>query len=306
MRIRREVAVAMVFAAFGLTVRAQDGDRAPGAGQQQTFVYHAIDVTGASITNAQGINARGDVVGFYVQGGVTHGFLLSDGMIATIDYPGAAYTDARGINAGGDIVGAYRMLGEPPVNLHGYLRNQYGEFTPLDLPGHTNTIAQRITSTGLIVGCRHDEDTTSTMRGIAMNARDLGQFAEIDAFASMNNGATPDGEVVVGLFTEVETMRGRGYLLYGETLIPFDVPGSTFTAAWDVNARGDVVGVYRNTAGVHGFLWANLGFTAIDVPGAAATRAFGINSRGDIVGTHIDAAGRAHGFVATALGLGRD
>ena len=125
--------------------------------------YASIDVPGATFTSAQGINARGDIVGFYVQAGVTHGYVLSEGTITTIDYPGALYTDARGINAQGDVVGAYRMAGEPAVNFHGYLRNRHGEFSPVDFPGHTNTIPQRITSTGLILGCRHDNDLMTTM-----------------------------------------------------------------------------------------------------------------------------------------------
>ena len=36
-----------------------------------------IDVPGASATRAFGINARGDVIGTYVAGGVTHSFLAT-------------------------------------------------------------------------------------------------------------------------------------------------------------------------------------------------------------------------------------
>jgi uncharacterized membrane protein len=248
--------------------------------------------------NAMGINARGDIVGAYGDASGTHGYLLRDGAFTPIDYPGAVYTDARGINSRGEIVGGYRMLGEPGVNIHGYLRSKDGDFIPLDFPGHTNTIPQRIGRDGLVVGCRHDADTMATMRGVMINARDIGEFDEIDAFASMNNGATPDGSLIVGLYTDMDTNRGRGYLLYGETFIPFDVPGSTFTAAWDINPGRAVVGVYRDMTGFHGFLWDDLRFHAIDFPGATATRAFGINSRGDIVGNYADATGRLHGYVA--------
>jgi hypothetical protein len=38
----------------------------------------------------------------------------------------------------------------------------------------------------------------------------------------MNNGATPDASLIVGLYIEMDTNRGRGYLLDGETFIPFD------------------------------------------------------------------------------------
>jgi uncharacterized membrane protein len=190
------------------------------------------------------------------------------------------------------------MPAEPAVNFHGYLRTRSGEYFPIDFPGHTNTIPQRITDTGVILGCRHDADLMSTMRGVTIDTRDTSQASDIGVFASMNNGATPDGGVIVGLYTDMETGKGRAYLLYGDTVVSFDVPGSTFTAGWDMNPRGDVVGVYRDAENkVHGFRWAALAFASIDYPAATATRAFGINSRGDIVGAYLDAANRSHGFV---------
>jgi uncharacterized membrane protein len=271
------------------------------AGAEQPRAYAAIDVPGATLTNAQGINSRGDIVGFYVSSARTHGFLLSEGTLTAIDYPGAAYTDARGINARGEIVGAYRLPGEPAVNFHGYLRSRDGEFVPVNFPGHTNTIPQRITSSGLILGCRHDNDLMATMRGMMINGREQTEVADIEAFASMNNGSTPDGSLIIGLFTDMDSGTGHGYLLYGQTFWPFDVPGSTFTAGWDVNARGQAVGVFRDAANAfHGFLWDELRFTSIDYPAAAATRAFGISARGAIVGAYIDSANRTHGFVATS------
>ena len=272
------------------------------AGAERALVYTTIDVPGAISTIAQGINSRGDIVGGYVDGTGGHGYLLSEGVFTKIDYPGAAYTDANGLNARGEVVGGYRMPGEPAVNIHGYLRTKHGEFLPVDFPGHINTRAQRITREGLILGCYHDTDTMASMVGVVINARDPSEFVEIDAFASMNNGSTPDGSLMVGFFTDMATGRGRGYLLYGDTFIPFDVPGSIATNAWDVNPGGEVVGVYRDASNkLHGFLWEDLRFHSLDYPAATATRAFGINSRGDIVGNYVDPAGRTHGFVASRM-----
>jgi uncharacterized membrane protein len=291
----------LVFAALGLAGAAHEPSSPRSDGEASPrFCFNSIDVPGATVTtNAMGINSRGDIVGAFSNSTGTHGYLLSDGQFTTIDYPGAVYTDARGINSRGEIVGSYRMSGEPAVNFHGYLRTRWGDFINVDFPGHTNTIAQRITHNGLILGCRHDADTMETMRGVTINARDQSQFHEIDEFASMNNGATPDASLIVGLYTEMDTARGRGYLLYGDTFIPFDVPDSTFTAAWDVSPGGEVVGVFRNATGFHGFLWKRFRFHTVDYPGATATRVFGINSDGDVVGNYADAAGRLHGFVAT-------
>lgn len=300
-RIRRAAAAGIVLAACGISAGAPEA--APvQEGRPQELSYQPVDIPGASLTNAQGINARGDIVGFYSAGGVTHGFLLRDGVVTPIDYPGAAYTDARGINAAGDIVGAYRRPGEPAVNAHGYLLTRDGDFRPIDVPGHTSTIAQRITASGLVVGCRHDADMMTSMRGVAIDPEDQAGFEELDAFGSMTNGAAADGNLLAGLFMDMDTNRGRGFVVDRGTFIPFDVPGSTFTAGWDVNARGDVVGVYRDARGLHGFLWGGESFHAIDYPGATATRAFGINARGTIVGMYLDAANRVHGFVARRAG----
>ncbi len=294
----RNKQISLVALAIGVTVLAT-----AVTGKERGLVYVTIDVPGAIRTSPQGINSKGDISGGFVDTAMKqHGFLLSDGVFTTIDYPGAEYTDARGLNSRGEVVGAYRMPGEPSVNRHGYLRTRYGEFVAADFPGHINTIPQRITSTGLILGCRHDTDTMHTMRGITLNMRDPNHFDETDAFASMHNGATPDGSLIVGLYTDMATGRRRGYLLYGDTFIPFDVPGSTGTQAWDLNPRGAVVGVYQDARNrEHGFLWEHLQFTSVDYPAATATRAFGINSHGDIVGNYTDAAGRTHGFVASRM-----
>jgi uncharacterized membrane protein len=56
----------------------------------------------------RGIDAAGDVVGWYLDsGGVEHGFLLSGGIASTIDYSGAAYTVLEGINDKGVVSGYY-------------------------------------------------------------------------------------------------------------------------------------------------------------------------------------------------------
>ena len=55
-------------------------------GEDPTFT--PITFPGATFTQAWGINARGDIVGFYMDvGNVTHGFLLSGGNFTTIDPP---------------------------------------------------------------------------------------------------------------------------------------------------------------------------------------------------------------------------
>jgi hypothetical protein len=271
---------------------------APGA--EQMLVFTAIDFPGAILTNAQGINAGGDIVGTYNDAGTpsrTHGFVLSGGQFQSIDFPGARATVARGIGPGGDIVGSYQQQNESGgVPSHGFLLNKHGEFFQLDYPGHLNTIAQRILPDGTILGCYHDNDTAGSMHGIQISSRT--GFDERPEAMSMNNGATPNGKLIVGLFTDMDG-RAKGYLIDRGAFQSFEVPGATTTAGWDINAAGVAVGVFRDAAGrFHGFQYDGAQFGQIDFPAATVTRVFGINAGGDMVGNYVDAAGRTHGFIA--------
>ena len=288
--IRRIVATTACFAA--LTVI--------GRGAERALVFTAIDFPGALLTNAQGINAGGEIVGAYNDAGtpsVTHGFVLSGGRFRSIDVPGARATTARGIGPGGDIVGSYQNPNEAGgVPSHGFLLDNRGQYFRVDYPGHLNTIAQRILPNGTILGCYHDNDTMESMHGMLMSPR--ARFEAIPEAMSMHNGATPDGRLIVGLFTDMDG-RGKGYFLERGKFTPFEVPGASSTAGWDINQAGVAVGVYRDNAGrVHGFQFDGSEFLTIDFPSATATRVFGINAGGDMVGSYVDAGGRTHGFLA--------
>ena len=79
---------------------------------------------GGFLTQANGINSSGEIVGFFrvaVIPGVVNidqGFLLDKkGAFTTISVPGAVHTEAHGINALGKIVGAYNDAN----GIHGFL-----------------------------------------------------------------------------------------------------------------------------------------------------------------------------------------
>lgn len=77
-----------------------------------------------------------------------------------------------------------------------------------------------------------------------------------------------------------------------------DFPGATATNPAGINAHGDVVGNYHDSAdNVHGFLSRQGAFSRIDFPDASFTAARGINARGDIVGRVLGAGGDEHGFL---------
>jgi uncharacterized membrane protein len=135
------------------------------------------------------------------------------------------------------------------------------------------------------------------MRGVVMMPD--GTNIETDAYASMHNGATPDGRVVAGLFTDMMTGRPEGYVIEDGQFTAFVVPDSISTSVWDVSPRGELVGVYRDASNrLHGFLRDGDAYLTLDFPGATSTQAFGINAGGDVVGAFIDATGQTRAFVA--------
>jgi probable HAF family extracellular repeat protein len=262
---------------------------APARAQERE--YTTIAPSDARSSTAFGINARGDVVGTFVdQNLAQHGFLLSKGKLTVIDFRDdqgtmARATIARGISPDGDIVGSYLLPGDPAlVAARGFLRTNKGEFVKVHYPDHKWEIAQRILPDGTVLGCRHDQDQMESMRGVTIG-RD--GASEIDAFGSMNNGATPDLRLFVGFWFNMMDNQTQGYMIENGVFTPFMVTGSNSTAAWDVNPDGAIVGVYSVGTTVRGFVKTGETYATIHYPGSAVTRAFGINARGDIVGNYV-------------------
>jgi uncharacterized membrane protein len=173
--------------------------------------------------------------------------------------------------------------------------------------GHPGAIPQRIAPDGTIYGCLHDFDFMLSMFGAVwtrFGARSLTENGgEVtDGMArpmSMNNGATPDGRMVVGLWNDMMTNRRHGFTVRNGEFQSYDVPGAALTAIWDVNPGQQFVGTYVAGGIRHGFLQNPDGSPPIniDFPGAAGSVAFGINAGGVIVGQYMTS-GRSHGFAA--------
>jgi len=303
------------------------------------FTFTSVDVPGASNTIATGINARGSIVGIYYDtAGIEHGFLLKNGNFSTLDVPGSMVgvsgtlqTEANGINAAGQIVGDYfappGAPGAPactadsaplsPQCRRGFLfRN--GQFSDVLVPGKKGSVPNAISPNGTIYGCDHDDDYFSSMVGFGRIGLDT--FITLDAdggelknptesvVGSMNNGATPNGSIIVGLYIDPPGQSGQyhGYIVNNGTFQRYDVSGSVATQIWGINPAAAFVGLYDDTNGnEHGFVqsWGAATPITIDVPNgppfnATLTDAFAINPAGAIVGLYIDTTGTLHGYLA--------
>src|SRR5262249_39651403 len=144
----------------------------PWSAQASTLT--TIDVPGADSTAAQGINASGDIVGFWSDATSSHGFQFTSGAFLTVDVPGAISTGPRGINSGGDIVGEYNLDG---ITDHGFLRSG-NNFTTIDFPGAVNTYPNAINAFGKIVGFYNDTPNSLNSHGFLLDKH--GVFTVID------------------------------------------------------------------------------------------------------------------------------
>lgn len=195
----------------------------------------------------------------------------------------------------------------PPFSASAWVAD-LSDFTAYDFPGAAVTIFNGINESGELSG--HFVDGAGS-HGFLLDKK--GGTTVVDfpgaeggswTFDINNNGSTTglycDNPVT---FCSGEPVRGYTRNSRGE-FSTIDFPGAVLTAALGNNERGQVVGVYEDSAGdSHGFVWSKkTGFTTIDVPGAVFTEAIGINARGDIVGDYVDSAGVLHGYVRLKSG----
>lgn len=117
-----------------------------------------LDVPGATLTEAVGVNDHGQVVGDYRDAaGKFHGFVWEAGLFQTLDvpFPDTRLTAPTGINNVGQIVGFYFdnnvTSAFPNGHAHGFLSDK-GIFTSLDVPDATATLPVDINDHGQIVG----------------------------------------------------------------------------------------------------------------------------------------------------------
>ncbi len=113
-----------------------------------------IDILPSELTIAQGINARGDVVGSTSSPSGDQGFLRDSHGTITLFQVNGAQTRARGINDSGQIAG----FREGISGLEGFVGTLSGGFEPLIVPGATDTIVQGIANSGVVVGYWFDVD----------------------------------------------------------------------------------------------------------------------------------------------------
>jgi hypothetical protein len=295
--------------------------RSPGAaperdeknsGSTLTYVFSRISVPGATSTDAWSINGYGDVVGFYVDAGGTHGFFLDGdsytaagantepippiqgGTFITIDVPGATLTEATANNDRGDIAGVYRVDGD--TTLHAFLLRA-GAFIKIDVPGATASTPRGLGDRSEVVfeAVVNGKNTAYILsKGAYTNIEPPASFAGGAVTYSYASGINRAG-TIVGRYDDMfhGAGRNRGFALLDGAYGDIFFPGAVSAAALGINDRNTIVGGYTLNGLRRGFALQNTSYTSIDIPGCAGTAQQGaiacttprkINNHGRIVG----------------------
>lgn len=280
---------------------------APGFAQ---YRFTTLDFPGAVFTTARGINNHGDIVGAYrVPFTPRHAMLIRKGEyipIAPTSILGVFYSEATNINDRGDITG--QMLDTDGFG-HGFVVID-GIVTILDVPGASETFALGINDSGLVVGYWDLLDADFNSLAIYGFTWKDGSFIDTQinypgAAGSGLFGINARGDLSGVWVPDLNGPVEHGFACpKGGQCFSFDapVPGTVLTQADEINANGEIVGIYIGTDEVwHGFLFSGANFTSIDIPGSTGTGPYGINSAGQIVGKYFTADGDTHGFLAVPM-----
>jgi hypothetical protein len=104
--------------------------------------------------------------------------------------------------------------------------------------------------------------------------------------------------VAVGWCISTKTGLDESFTYSKGKFTAVNFPKSDGTQATGINDKGDVVGLYLDTAGAeHGFVKRGTKYTSIDVKGDTSADAYGINNAGDITVFAINSSGDYDSFI---------
>lgn len=220
-----------------------------------------VDVMGADLTVARGVNDAGDVVGMYrvPESGFPekrHGFIRSQGQYATIDFPGPAGTNtfAWNVSDDGTIVGVVSFP-DDAFKEHGFVLAK-GVWKRIDHPEAVKTFVSDIDSRGRMLGTWYDE--AGSEHGFLFEDDTFTEVRVIDSDSAFFD-ALRDSGTTSGVYSDRATRLRRGFVRDKDGRVTtIDHPG--LTVVRDINIHGDLVGRYVDAGKERGYvIWGGYG-----------------------------------------------
>jgi probable HAF family extracellular repeat protein len=239
----------------GIYIADLNAENAPSRG----FLYNSrgfikIDYPDAITTSAQGINDLGQVVGtfrFLRKSEIRHGYrydISSQRYSMPFDCPSPAVdTGIHKINNLGQFVGGISLDLE---DTHGYVSDNGGGCTQINVQGSPNTNAYGINKFGHIVGI-YGEAIGQERSFLRINETTDPTLIDVrNAITTTAQGINDLGEIV-GYFKD--SIGVHGFLYYNGDYTTIDIEGAINTQIFDINVRGEIVGSFQDWSGIHGF-----------------------------------------------------
>ena len=206
---------------------------------------------GVTGTQGLGLDSAGRIVGDYVAGGVSHGFVRNAaGQFTTLDVAGHVNTAAFGINDSGTV--ALQVDDGNPSRYSSVLRAADGTLTPISFPGTLATGVTALNNAGVTVGGYLD--AADVLHGWIRNP--VGVYTSLDdaAYSLVGPWSLNSAGWVVGELDFAGGSHGFVRDPLGQ-LSAFDAPGAVYTIATGIDTAGDIVGQACDAAGLcQGFL----------------------------------------------------
>jgi probable HAF family extracellular repeat protein len=273
-----------------------------GSGRSAQTIMIDIGTIGGRYSQANGINNRGQVVGYSTTrfpaflDEITpwHAFVWENGKWTDLGTLGGPNSNsvAAGINDGGQVVGWYDF--GDPVQTHAFLW-QDGKMTDLGTLGGTVVQAYAINNRGQVVG------TSTTANGYSHAFLwENGKMTDLGTLGGQTSaaGTINDQGQVVGTSN---TADGTSHMFVWENGKMADrgvLPGWSISSVMGVNNRAQVVGyLFYRIGYVEGFLWDNGTLRTLGSLGGSWTMANKVNNRGQVVGNSAIAGGYQHAFL---------
>jgi hypothetical protein len=284
----------------------------------QTFTYAPINVPGAVSTQARGINANGEIVGFYetstactdvvlaVPNCPTHGYKYVNGSFIKLKVPNSVSTAVMGVNDLGDLVGFYTKA---DGTKHGFIWYHQNVVKTIDYPGTSFiTVPMGINKAGTVVGGLWSESETGTFAQggwVWVN----GKFSNMNPFTP--NAAAPSNWSVNGIANSGvitgQLFQADNYQAWFKagTDEDFYMFNGFDTFGTGVNSGNDAVGYgqqgwfaksIESNEGTNDSTEATPSFIVVQFPNTSVTVPFALNNLRAVVGTYTDTS--AHGFLA--------
>ena len=284
---------------------------------ETSYIYTLFDFPGSLSSLAFGTGVSGkssklEIVGCYGQAAsgsflmhYTAGKTKTTESYENIAVPGAAqgaFQCATGVNKAGTLVGLYT---DASGNYEGW--ELIGtKFSSINVPfqGAVSTWPSGINDSGEIAGDWFQSDNYAqgfTLIGGTYTSINYPGAEYTDVWAVNNKGD------LGGDYFDTPSGVNHGMTDIGGVFTTIDPPGSIYTFIQGLDDDDNAVGWFCTTDecthaggnGVQGFLYSGGNFTIFNFPGAVSTYLVGINNAGVLVGFYLDAAGNAHGFLAT-------